>query len=199
MELQPRGGAPIGRLLRRHALRRPAAAIVAQVGEALGHQTAATGVELAATFDLQTGDHVGALVTGARNDVTVADHIRAMLPGRLYVAIHTHPASSSFSDDDVITLVANDPLQCIAVIGADGTWYVMSKLPGRPHASARVVQAALRAAVTVLVPSYLAAVRTGDATREEALREMLHDIWQSIAPLLGLRYDRLRDEGDVGR
>ena len=43
-----------------------------------------------------------------------------------------------------------------------------------------------------LVPPYVALARTGHISRDEALGEALHLVWQFLAPRLGLRYDRSR-------
>ncbi|MGH2368874.1 MAG: hypothetical protein ACRDI2_11810 [Chloroflexota bacterium] len=148
--------------------------------------------EFAATYDMMTGAPVGNVVSGGAVDVDISDHIRAMAPGRRYVALHTHRTSTSFSDADALLLVANRAIRTIAVVGADGTWYLLSKVRGAGVAGAnRLVQAFTSAAIA-LSRRYLALAQSGAVTPEEALRQFSHEIWQHIAPPLHLRYDRVR-------
>ena len=76
-----------------------------------------------------------------------------MQPGRRYAALHTHASSTAFSDEDVVVLVGNDLLHTVAAVGFDGTWYILSKVPGRPTANAAAVVAALNAAFAHLSPA----------------------------------------------
>jgi hypothetical protein len=62
-----------------------------------------------------------------RTAVDVEDHRRLMHRARRYVMLHTHAASSAFSDSDVSTFVGAAMLLLMVVIGADGTWYMLSK------------------------------------------------------------------------
>jgi hypothetical protein len=114
-----------------------------------------------------------------------------MLPGRRYVAIHTHHQSTAFSDRDVELLLCNAQIHTIIAIGHDRTWHVLSKQPDVAVASPTTAAAAFAAALRLLSPHFLRLAMQGVVTREEALRRMLHQVWQAIAAPLGLRYDRV--------
>jgi hypothetical protein len=113
-----------------------------------------------------------------------------MMPGRRYFTLHTHRVSTSFSDADALVLVENPLLRAVGVIGADGTWYFLSRGRGRPAGEA--VVRAFTAAAIALSRTYLVLMRSGALAREEALRAFSHAIWERVAPPLGLRYDRIR-------
>lgn len=115
-------------------------------------------------------------------------------PRRLYASIHTHPGSSAFSDDDAIVLVTHEPICVMVVIGADGTWYLLSTLPSAAPPQPTAIGQAFADAVDALTPAYQAQVDTGALSPATAWREMSHRIWNTIANSLGLRYHRVEVE-----
>jgi hypothetical protein len=141
--------------------------------------------------DLRTGQRIGAVLEGVSNRVDISGHLAASQPGQAYVHLYTHPASTSFSDHDGATFAAHAGIRILAVIGIDGTWYLLTKgVAAEPAAPAEVLLA-FRAEVVVLRPKYQALVRSKSMTAEQAWRAMTDEIWQSIAPRLGLRYHRI--------
>jgi hypothetical protein len=130
---------------------------------------------------METGITVGAVISGGEDAVDMRRHIAACAPGRPYVQLHTHPASTSFSDADVALLLSWDQLRMMVVVGVDGTWYVLSRVKS-PTASRREA-----------IDAFLIEFdRVADEHSDLPLRERTHRIWLTIADNLGLRYDRVQ-------
>ncbi len=111
------------------------------------------------------------------------------------VGVHTHPGSSSFSDVDG-GLLANAPLLAAMVVaGADGTWYVLSVEPGSAPPAKEEVKARYQEVFDHLAPTYAALSYSGSLSKERAWQDLTHDLWDAIAPGLGLRYDRVTPTG----
>lgn len=91
--------------------------------------TQQTGRESAALVDAESGDRVGDLVTGDEDRVDLGALLAARTPGRVYIQLHTHPQSSSFSDADFALLLTHHGISMMVVAGSDGTVYVMSRQP----------------------------------------------------------------------
>jgi hypothetical protein len=108
------------------------------------------------------------------------------------VQIHTHPASSSFSDADVAILVGNPALTAMVVLGNDGSAYILSKrdLVARvPPLTTSVEWNRLYAAS---FSRYRDAVQSGRLSNAEAVIEHSHAVMRVLARRLNLRYSRIR-------
>jgi len=133
-----------------------------------------------------------AIIPGARTGVSFAELIAL---GReqgspSIVGVHTHPGNSSLSDADG-GLLANAPLvAAMVVIGADSTWYVLSAEPGTAPPPKDEIQERYQEVFDLLAPAYGALSYAGSLSEERAWRDLTHDIWDAIAPGLGLRYVR---------
>ena len=91
---------------------------------------------------------------------------------------------------DVDIFLAHSPLRIMVVLGADGTWYVLSqRFPGVPNRPA--VLDAFRDAVLALRPKYLGLISSGGMSQQAAWREHTHEAWTIVAALADLRYDRI--------
>ena len=179
-------------VLERHTQSPPAPAAVRATGVRLRDETLRDKVERGALLDAESGEQVGAVVVGTAEGVEAGPLLRLMRPGRRYVFVHSHPDGRSFSQADVAGLVAHWSLLCAVVaIGAQGRWYVISVAPGREAPPPADVGAAFRQERETLAPTYQALVQRGALTRREAQRQLTHEVWERIAPGLGLRYDRV--------
>jgi hypothetical protein len=85
-------------------------------------------------------------------------------------------------------LLANSPLHVIVAVGHDGVWHLLSKLPETRRVPVPTALAAFRVTFQRVATPYLALARSGSMSREDALRDALHLLWQFLAPRLGLRY-----------
>ena len=138
-----------------------------------------------------TGEPLGEILSGTSEQVEAGPLLRRMQPGERYVSVHTHPGGQSFSAHDAVVLVAHHQrLIVVAVVGAQGVWYVLSVNPDRAPASPGEVYDAHFQEYDALAPAYAQLVQPGTLTRREAQRQHTHAIWEHIAPALGLRYDR---------
>ena len=178
-------------LLRSHGLRLRAAQMVARLGEALRQRTEQTGLEYAALVDDGTGEQVGEVLEGETSHVNLRPHLTALQPGRRYAHVHTHPGSTTFSADDLSILLAHPPLRTPIVVGADGSWYFLSKLRGQPTANPEEGIAEWLDEFATLTLRYSGLVQSGVLTRAHALRRQAYEALGNIAPRLRLRYDRL--------
>ncbi len=96
--------AELQRHFQEHGITEKAARTVIRLGEALRVRTLRSGVEFAAMVDAGTGTRVGRIIGGTSHQVDIGLHLDVLKPDRLYVHLHTHPASSSFSDLDASSL-----------------------------------------------------------------------------------------------
>ena len=183
-------GSEVVRTLQEHGLSPAAARAAEAIGANLRQRTLGRAVELAAMLDADTGVAVGAVLGGAQASVDIRPHLDAMQLRRSYLSIHTHPGSSSFSPQDVDILLTHVPLRVMAVVGADGTWYVLSQrylgVPNRP-----AVLDAFRDAVLAQRSKYLGLINSGTMSRRAAWRQHTHEAWTIVAAPAGLRYDRI--------
>ena len=148
-------------------------------------------VEQAGMVDAQTtGRRLGPVVRGRRDGVDIGLLVRSAR-GLRSAIVHTHPHSSSFSPDDADLLAKAPDVCALGALGADGTWYILSRAPGTPPAVKAAVDHAYWTARQVLVPKYRALVQAQAMTRARVWQEHSHEIWQQIAPTLGVRYDRI--------
>jgi hypothetical protein len=187
-------------VFRRHLLRTleghgltPGAARSARVqGVKLREETILRKVEHGVLIDAAIGDQVDGVVVGTAVQVDAERLLWAMQPERQYVFIHTHPLGYSFTPLDVAVLAAHWPrLRVIVAVGGQGVWYVASVLPDRTAPSPAAVREAFERARDETAPRYETRVQAGDLTRREAQRRLTHDVWEHIAPNLGVRYDRI--------
>jgi hypothetical protein len=179
-------------LLQKHGVPATLARDLVRWGEALRAESARLHVEAAASFDLENGAPAGPMRTGRASHVDIGAQIAAMQPERRYIALHTHQTSASFSDQDVALLLDNAFLWTIAVIGADGSWYLLSRQSGVSSASAALAVRTFQQAMGPLTPIYAREGQQQGVGRAVVLRQLTHDLWELIAPSLGLRCDRGR-------
>lgn len=195
------GGAVVQALIA-HGISDTTARVVDDIGRGLRQRTRAAGVEFAAMVDAESGVRLGEIRGGIVNEVDVAAHLRQMAPGRRYVQIHTHPASSSFSGQDAGLMVTYGGIHSMVVAGADGTVYILSKSPMAAIPDRTAVRAAYYQEKAQLQPKYDDLVSRGQLPADNDLvwKEHSHEIWQNITSRLGLRYTRVLpgDAGEMG-
>jgi hypothetical protein len=178
-------------VLRRHGMSDDAARVAIRVGDELRCHTQRTGVELAVMLDLATGDVPVDVIWGERARTDIGPHIAAMRLGQRYAHLHTHPRSSPFSTTDAGLFVAQPQIQVMVVVGADGTWYVLSdSMIGRVLPPSDIIDAYADELVA-LAPRYRELVASGVTDRQAADREGRHEALQAVARRFGLRYDRI--------
>jgi hypothetical protein len=156
-------------------------------------------VEYGATFDLDVGQAIGGVLAGGGDDLDLEPHLRLLEPHHRYVTLHTHPASRPPSLRDSTVLSSNPLIRALVVVGADGTWYSLSRQPQVPQPSDREARETIGAAFMIVRAQAVAAQRTRGWTDEQTLDVLLHSLWSHTAPRLGLRYDRLRPFGSSGQ
>lgn len=178
------------RLLREHGVGEEAARAVEHLGAELRVHARERDAEFAAMVDAETGAQVGEILSGGRSEVRIGPHLDAVVAGRQYVHLHTHPGSSSFSSTDATVFAQTTGLQVMAVVGADGTWYVLSRRAGAAPLHVQTLAVAYRSAIAALASRFQSLVRSGAMTPQAAWREHSHQAWQQVAGRLALHYDR---------
>ena len=182
---------PLRDVLQQHGASRTAAEAVKTLGDELRARTFERTIEFAAMIDAVSGMPVGVIESGSENQVEITSHIRAMMPGHRYIQLHTHLLGSSFSDADGALLVAVRELQMLVVTDVDEVWYVLSKSPRGTVAAEFDVFDAYHREALALRPRYLDLIDSGIMSRDDARRDLSHQVWRRIAPRLGLGYDRV--------
>ncbi|MDQ3703101.1 MAG: hypothetical protein M3442_19600 [Chloroflexota bacterium] len=130
------------------------------------------------------------MAVGTPRGVDIALQLQAA-QGRHAASVHTHPAGSSFSPPDAKLLIEEDAIEVMTVVGANGTWYVLSVEPRTPPPTVAQMRRRYAATVLALLPVYQGIVSLGLATEQHAWQALTDETWESIAPVLGLRYDRI--------
>ena len=164
-------------MLRRHGLSSNAATAVWIVGQRLVRDTRRRRLEHGVMLDALTGEQVGPIITGTNDRLDASRQLAAARRGAAHVHLHTHPASSGFSDLDAAFLIAWPEIGVIVVAALDGRWYVMSKLESVAN-WIDVVSEFRRELADLLADAGVPVV------------ERPHVIWSRVAGRLGLRYDR---------
>jgi hypothetical protein len=186
------GGAPeVIALLRSHGVPATAAPPIVRAGETLRQRTEREGIEVAALLALETGRLIGPPVLGTEDLVDLTDQMGALQPGRRYVQLHTHPASSSFSYRDLWILLKHPELRTMVVVGQDRSWYLLSKRRGQPTVDPNEGVALWRLRYTEVSEHSDPLIARGTLTEAEALRREVHETMERLAPDIGLRYDHL--------
>jgi hypothetical protein len=179
-------------ILQRHTQALISAESVRAVGVRLRDETLRHRTERGTLLNLDTGVEVGDAPPGTTERIDAGSLLRKMRVGRRYVFVHTHPDGRSFSESDVAGLVAHWPLPSVVVaVGSQGTWYAISVEPESKCPSPADVAVVLRQESDALAPKYSELLQTGTLTRRDAQRQFTHEVWERIAPRLGLRYDRV--------
>ncbi len=179
-------------VLQRHGLPSAGAEGLRSVGVNLRGKTLLAKREFGAAVEAATGLQFGQQVAGSAGRVEMGPLLRAMVGERRYGCVHTHPEGYAFSPNDAAVLVSFRAVVLIAVVGGQGTWYVLSVDPDREPPLTHVLFETFRQEREILAAKYESLVRSGELTRREALREHTHEVWERIAPSLGLRYDRVQ-------
>jgi hypothetical protein len=189
--VRPGNDDQVAPLLALHGIDRSLAAQLQAAGERLLDLTRNEGVEFGLTLDIGTGHPVAAILRGSGSDLDFEAHRRLLRSNRRYVALHTHPSSTPPSHRDFLVLLSNPSVQTLIVIGADATWYIVSRDPAMKLPDEQWARATFAAAFVELRPHYASRVQAGEMTASEALTALLDAVWRVVAPRLGLRYDRL--------
>ncbi len=178
-------------LLKSHRVGTQAARSTARVGEGLRQRMGETDIEFAALIDDITGYQVGGILSGTVDRLNLLPHLDALRPGGHYVHVHTHPASSSLSDYDLAILLAHVEIRTMAVVGRDGTWYILSRVRGQPAIDPGEGRALWKARFVEIATPHNALIARGALREADALRLEVHQTMTRLAPEIGLRYDHL--------
>jgi hypothetical protein len=182
----------IREVLQHHGLSGRAARAAVFAGATLRAQTQEHGVDFAATLDVDSGRRVGRILRGTGRDVDVRPHLNALEADRQYLALHTHPSPTAFSEADAVLLLAHRPIRTLAVVATDATWYVLSTVPGMARPTIPSVMIAFRQTILALRPSYTTRIRVGEISTAEAQRRLSHEVWVTVmGQIAGIRYDRI--------
>jgi len=106
------------------------------------------------------------------------------------VSVHNHPSSSSFSAEDLSILAKFDSIKTMAVIGHDGTRYVMSSGSGQKP-DLFTVRDKLNTIVRKYYDHYNNLVQSGKMTSSEAWKEHSHRAVSDLAEEFGWDYRRV--------
>jgi hypothetical protein len=148
--------------------------------------------EFAVMIDAVTSARVGPVMRGSGDAISIWPQLAAMQPGGSYVSIHTHPGNSAFSADDAALLLVHPAILVVVVVAANGTWYVLSRLPGEQAPSEADLRSAYEEELAALVPKYEALVQSERMSRATAWIEHTNELWLRASSRLNLRYDRIR-------
>jgi hypothetical protein len=149
--------------------------------------------------DAVTGERIGPISVGTRGSVSFAEQIRATRERGTasVIGVHTHPGSSSFSPADAGLFERDAIVAVMAAVGPDGSWYVLSPEPGTTPPPKDEIEERFETVLDHVAPTYRALIDDGTLPPDRAWQELVHEVWDIIAPALGLRYDRLTPGDDT--
>jgi hypothetical protein len=149
--------------------------------------------------DAATGARIGPITVGTRRTVSFVEPIRAARDRGTasVIGVHTHPGSSSFSPADAGLFEKDAIVAVMVVVAPDGSWYVLSLEPGTPPPSREDIEERFETVFDHLTPTYRVLVNDGTLAPDRAWQELMHEVWEIIAPALGLRYDRVTPGDDT--
>jgi len=179
--------------LRRHGLSEATALAVVRLGEELRARMVHQDIEYAAMIDMHSGAQLGPILSGEAHRVDLRPQLESMQMRRSYIQIHTHPGGLTFSPSDGEITAAHEGIQAMVAVGTNGIWYILSKAPNFVPLPPRQVAGSFTIEWQAQRPRYQIAIINGELPAS-ALNELPHQVWQTMAPLLGLRYDRVRLE-----
>ncbi len=170
------------------------APIIAKRGEFLRRRMARSGgrTEFASAFDAVTGRSLGRILAGTGVEIDVSAYFAAMEPTRGYIIMHTHPGGAPPSIRDVVTFYEEPTLNHSLVVGADGTWYALTRVAQESRLTPYDARLLIAVAYARWRPDFEAAAQSGQLSRQAALAALLDKLWRSLGPALGVGYDRSR-------
>ena len=98
---------------------------------------------------------------------------------RTYVQLHTHPSSPSFSALDIRVVADHHAIRTTIAVGADGTWYVVS----------RQLETEMLDRHALYDAFFETLIRLQDAGTPS--HELSHLVMEHVVARHGLRYDRV--------
>jgi hypothetical protein len=182
----------LGLLLQAHGIRSGAIEPTKAMAEKLRSLQREYGVEFGAMLNAETGDALEGILRGAAKEVDFTSPLGNMANDCSYVQVHTHPESLTFSPDDVRILMNHDQIRTSVVIGADGTWYLLSRQPGFMNVSRIDFDSLYDVEFMHVQAEIRDRVLQGRLQITALQPETYHEVWRRIMPYLTLRYDRWR-------
>ena len=177
--------------LHRHDIAGDVAVAVHTLGIRLRDTTARTRKETGALVNVRTGAHHGPTLAGTARSLELGPLLRDLPPGEQFICVHTHPDGGSFSPEDAALVIRFRAICVITAVERQGGWYILSLALGHPPPSPQQILEAFEAERDATVHRYRDLVQSGALKRVEAQRQHSHQVWEKIAPALGLRYDRV--------
>lgn len=183
----------LAQALAAHGVSATVASRVEAIGRELRAAHASDGNEHGALLDGATGERVAPDVTGQADRLDLSSHLRAMVPGRGYIQLHTHRSGTTISLEDVGLLRDVADVRAMVVAAVDRYWYVLSVSEGEYPAALTDVEEAMWDAFFALRPAYRERVENGEIGRDEAGRALWHEVWRTITPRLGFQYHQVAE------
>lgn len=136
-------------------------------------------------------------LTGDSNSVQLTQDLVDFIskaPHGSLTSIHNHPGSSAFSDADLSIMCQYPSIDCLRVIGHDGTEYYASVGDGeRPDY--RILKATYEKAIQDLMKVFKPKVQSGELDKKSAWKEHTHQAIAKVAEKFKWKYERtLPDE-----
>lgn len=145
------------------------------------------------TIDTNAGREVYSIVEGGKDYVEFPSKLMELLArakNNSIISIHNHPSSSSFSAEDLAILSTFKSINTLAVIGHDGTRYVMNRGKGQAH-SISAIRDTLNKMVKKYYDHYNNLVQSEKMTPSEAWKEHSHRAVSDLAEEFGWEYRRV--------
>lgn len=153
------------------------------------------GTETMLCIDKNNGKNISEMLTGNKNSVKFSQELISDLllaQKNSIVMIHNHPSSSSFSPEDIRSLLKFDSVSDIVVIGHDKTMYSLSLANGA-NIKYEILKEDYYRLKNEKIEKYINKIKNGEITKKEAWYEHSNEILNDLSEFYKWKYWRYKN------
>lgn len=146
-------------------------------------------------IDKNNGNSIAAMLTGNKNSVKFSQELISDLllaQKNSIVMIHNHPSSSSFSPEDIRSLLKFDSVSDIVVIGHDKTMYSLN-LSNGANIDYNILKEDYLRLKNEKMEKYINKIKNGEMTKKEAWYEHSNEILNDLSEFYKWKYRRYKN------
>lgn len=146
-------------------------------------------------IDKNNGKNISEMLTGNKNSVKFSQELISDLllaQKNSIVMIHNHPSSSSFSPEDIRSLLKFDSVSDIVVIGHDKTMYSLSLANGA-NIKYEILKEDYYRLKNEKIEKYINKIKNGEITKKEAWYEHSNEILNDLSEFYKWKYWRYKN------
>lgn len=153
------------------------------------------GTEALISLNKISGENLSKMITGNKNSVSFNQELVSELllaPKNSIIMVHNHPSSSSFSPDDIRSLLKFDSVSDIIVVGHDKTMYSLNLSKGA-IIDYDILKEDFYRLKKEKMKKYLEKVQSGKLTKQQAWYEHSNEILNDLSEFYKWKYRRYKN------